>query len=271
MAIWPTDVSQVLEANPILEAFGNARTVRNNNSSRFGKYMTLRFDAHSKICGANIEQYLLETSRLTEPARLERSFHVLYQLCAVATADTELAEKFKLSPAADFGTLSGTECLAIPGMDDAREWADVLLAMQRLEMVEVKDAVLRIVAAVLHLTNIAFEQADSGAAFIKNPTSVEHAASMLEVPLAMVTKAVCFRTVAAGGESVATPLDANAAVASCRALAKTVYARLFEWLVEIINTTLNRRNMPEQPDPFSQASVDGRRRAPRGCCRSAGT
>ena len=150
---------QVLESNPLLEAFGNAKTSRNDNSSRFGKYVEIQFDTAGRISGAAVRTYLLERSRIVQIADPERNYHIFYQLCAGATP--EEMEALDLKPAAEFNYLSGSKCFELEGVDNAEEFARTRRAMDIVGISEEHQAqVWRMVAAVLHLGNISFDGDD---------------------------------------------------------------------------------------------------------------
>ncbi|MBA0835722.1 hypothetical protein Goarm_007987, partial [Gossypium armourianum] len=117
---------QVLESNPVLEAFGNAKTVRNNNSSRFGKFVEIQFDKNGRISGAAVRTYLLERSRVCQISNPERNYHCFYLLCA---APPEVREKFKLGDPKSFHYLNQSSCYALDGVDDAQEYLATIRAM----------------------------------------------------------------------------------------------------------------------------------------------
>ena len=145
---------QILRANPILEAFGNAQTVRNNNSSRFGKFIRIEFSRTGQIAGAYIDWYLLEKSRVVKLNANERNYHVFYQL--LRGADPAMKQDFLLGSAEteDFDyTKHGND--AISGVDDRDEWNTLIEAFHVMKFTEKEQAgILRTVAAVLHLGNI---------------------------------------------------------------------------------------------------------------------
>ena len=139
-----------LESNPVLEAFGNAKTLRNNNSSRFGKYFELKFDRFGAPIGGLVTNYLLEKSRIVNPGRGERNFHIFYQLLSSQLADS-LGVK---EPAASFAYLSagGGKAVKVEGVDDSAEMEVTLNAMKSVGMKngQIK-SILSLVGAILHL------------------------------------------------------------------------------------------------------------------------
>ncbi|KAL0337242.1 UNVERIFIED_CONTAM: Myosin-17 [Sesamum calycinum] len=205
---------QVLESNPVLEAFGNAKTVRNNNSSRFGKFVEIQFDKSGRISGAAVRTYLLERSRVCQISYPERNYHCFYLLCA---APAEEREKYKLGSPESFHYLNQSKCYTLDGVSDAEEYLATRRAMDIVGISEEE----QVVAAVLHLGNIEFSKGkEIDSSVIKdeksrcNPKSLEDAL----IKRVMVTPE----------EVITRTLDPEAALGSRDALAKTVYSRLFD-------------------------------------------
>ncbi|CAF3927592.1 unnamed protein product, partial [Rotaria magnacalcarata] len=148
---------QILDANPILEAFGNAKTVRNDNSSRFGKYIDIHFDKRGAIEGAKIEQYLLEKSRIVSQARDERNYHVFY--CMLAGMSKEEKQTLDLTTASDYvylNQLDGT--IYCDSRDDGKEWSTIKSACKVLMFSDQElNDILRLLSVVLHLGNLKFQ------------------------------------------------------------------------------------------------------------------
>ncbi|KAL8191953.1 hypothetical protein R6Q57_028684 [Mikania cordata] len=145
---------QVLESNPVLEAFGNAKTVRNNNSSRFGKFVEIQFDKHGRISGAAIRTYLLERSRVCQISDPERNYHCFYLLCA---APPEEIEKYKLGDPKTFHYLNQSNCYQLAGINEAQDYLATRRAMDVVGITDTdQEAIFRLVAAVLHLGNVQF-------------------------------------------------------------------------------------------------------------------
>ncbi|XP_044471628.1 myosin-15 [Mangifera indica] len=232
---------QVLESNPLLEAFGNARTVRNDNSSRFGKFVEIQFDASGRISGAAIRTYLLERSRVVQITDPERNYHCFYQLCASGRD----SEKYKLDHPSHFHYLNQSKIYELDGVSSAEEYMKTRRAMDIVGIShEDQEAIFRILAAILHLGNIEFspgKEHDSSA--VKDQKSSFHmqtAADLLMLDVNLLVATLCTRTIQTREGSIVKFLDCNAAIASRDALAKTIYARLFDWLVEKINKSVGQ-------------------------------
>ncbi|PNT73745.1 hypothetical protein BRADI_1g00607v3 [Brachypodium distachyon] len=233
---------QILESNPVLEAFGNAKTVRNNNSSRFGKFVEIQFDQNGKISGAAIRTYLLERSRVCQISDPERNYHCFYMLCA---APPEEREKYKLGEARSFHYLNQSNCIELNGMDDSAEYVETRRAMGIVGITSDKqDAIFKVVAAILHLGNVEFaEGSEADSSVPKDEKSQFHlktAAELFMCDQKGLEESLCKRVMATRGESITRNLDPKAAALSRDALSRIVYSRLFDWLVTTINTSIGQ-------------------------------
>eukprot|EP00891_Asterochloris_glomerata_P005032 jgi/Astpho2/5032/e_gw1.00071.58.1_t len=233
---------QVLESNPLLEAFGNAKTSRNDNSSRFGKFVEISFDPAGRVTGAAISTYLLERSRVVSVSAPERSYHIFYQLCAGASDDQK--EQFGLQNGwSSFRYLAGSEVHTLAEVDDGEAFRDTMDAMAVIGLDEDdRESVLTIVAAVLHIGNITFTQGDSDEAVISDEAAQQallNVATFLEVSEEQLLTALTTRAIETVGERFIKSLDATAASESRDALAKNLYAKLFDWLVAAINRKIS--------------------------------
>jgi myosin heavy subunit len=142
---------QILAANPILEAFGNAKTLRNNNSSRFGKLITINFDSSGSIIGGQIINYLLEKSRVVVQTTGERNYHVFYQLLSAVQADIKLSESLHLKNAELFEYTSQSGVIKVDGISDEKDYEDLRNSLRILQFSpEEQERVFSIVAGVLH-------------------------------------------------------------------------------------------------------------------------
>ncbi|KFK43939.1 hypothetical protein AALP_AA1G194000 [Arabis alpina] len=241
---------QVLESNPVLEAFGNAKTLRNNNSSRFGKFVEIQFDKNGRISGAAIRTYLLERSRVCQISDPERNYHCFYLLCAAPTEDIE---KYKLGNPQSFHYLNQSSCYKLDGVDDASEYLETRRAMDVVGISnEEQEAIFRVVAAILHLGNVDFgkgEEIDSSV--IKGEKSRFHlnlAAELLMCNAQSLEDALIRRVMVTPEEIITRTLDPENAIASRDTLAKTIYSHLFDWIVNKINTSIGQ-------DPRSKSII----------------
>ncbi|RVW53510.1 Myosin-9 [Vitis vinifera] len=217
-----------MQSNPVLEAFGNAKTVRNNNSSRFGKFVVIQFDKHGRISGAAIRTYLLERSRVCQISDPERNYHCFYHLCA---APPEEIERYKLGNPKSFHYLNQSNCLELLDVNDAQYYLATRRAMDIVGISEKEqEAIFRVVAAILHLGNIDFakgEEVDSSV--LKDDKAKFH--------LQMTSELL-----------MCDPHALEDALFSRDGLAKTIYSRLFDWLVNKINFSIGQ-------DPNSKSTI----------------
>uniref|UniRef100_A0A7N0USH1 Uncharacterized protein n=2 Tax=Kalanchoe fedtschenkoi TaxID=63787 RepID=A0A7N0USH1_KALFE len=238
---------QVLESNPVLEAFGNAKTLRNNNSSRFGKFVELQFDERGRISGAAIRTYLLERSRVCQVSDPERNYHCFYMLCAAPEEDVK---KYKLGSPRTFHYLNQSGCYQLDGVNDSEEYLATRKAMDVVGISsDEQDAIFRVVAAILHLGNVEFvkgEESDSSEP--KDDQSRFHLKTASELFMCdekALEDSLCKRVIVTRDESITKSLDPETAAVNRDALAKIVYSRLFDWLVNKINNSIGQ-------DPYSK-------------------
>lgn len=230
---------QILQANPILESFGNAQTVRNNNSSRFGKFVRIEFSATGAIAGGNIDWYLLEKSRVHTRSAKERNFHVFYQL--LRSGDASLLRSLGLTAQPEaYAYLRGGRH-DIEGIDDTTEWNRLIDALRTVGFsAEEREVLFRIVAAILHLGNIELAEDRSNQARIVDSSSVECVGELFGVDPAALNSALVRPMVRAGRETVAQSRSKKQVSDEIAALSKTLYEKTFGWIVERINRVLDR-------------------------------
>lgn len=238
---------QILRANPILESFGNAQTVRNNNSSRFGKFIRIEFTRAGTIAGAFIDWYLLEKSRVVRLNHQERNYHVFYQL--LKGADRAMKQQFMLEGKGveDFAyTKDGNDTIA--GVSDKEEWSSLIEAFHIMGFSDQEQvSVLRTVAAVLHLGNIAVmkesRSADQARLTQEAKSEAQKVCKLLGIPLDPFIAGLLHPRVKAGREwveKVQTPEQVRLGI---DALSKGIYERGFGDLVTRINRQLDRTGM----------------------------
>lgn len=230
---------QLLQANPILEAFGNAKTVKNDNSSRFGKFIRINFDASGFIAGANIETYLLEKSRTIRQAVDERCFHIFYQL--LNGASDPQTQEFLLEDVKNYTFLTHGN-VPVPGVDDALEFSNTCQAMSIMGLQpEDLSAIFRVVSAVLLFGNMKFKQErNSDQATLPDNTDAQKVSHLLGLNVTEMTKAFLKPRLKVGRDYVTKAQTKEQVESAVEAIAKACYERMFKWLVHRINRSLDR-------------------------------
>ncbi|XP_028298964.1 unconventional myosin-Va isoform X7 [Gouania willdenowi] len=229
---------KVLASNPIMEAIGNAKTTRNDNSSRFGKYIEIGFDNRYRIIGAHMRTYLLEKSRVVFQADEERNYHIFYQLCA--SADLPEFKILRLSSANDFLYTRQGRSPVIDGVDDTKE---LCITRKAFTLLGINDSyqmgLFQVLAAILHLGNVDIKERDSDSCII--PPNNRHLTAFCElvgVTYQDMSQWLCHRKLKTATETYVKTLSRLQATNSRDALSKHIYAKLFNWIVEHVNKAL---------------------------------
>ncbi|XP_035889560.1 unconventional myosin-Vc isoform X2 [Phyllostomus discolor] len=229
---------KVLASNPITEAVGNAKTTRNDNSSRFGKYTEISFDERHQIIGANMRTYLLEKSRVVFQSENERNYHIFYQLCA--SAQQSEFKHLKLGRAEEFNYTSTGGSTAIEGVNDR---ADMVETQKTFALLGFKKDfqmdIFKTLAAILHLGNVRITAVGSERSTVSvDDSHLKVFCELLGLDCGRVAQWLCNRKIITTSETVVKPMTRPQAVNARDALAKKIYAHLFDFLVERINHAL---------------------------------
>lgn len=237
---------KILASNPIMEAIGNAKTTRNDNSSRFGKYIELDFTKDYHIMGANMRTYLLEKSRVVFQAPGERNYHIFYQLCAAAMEGEESIKHLKLVRGEDFHYLNQGSAPTIPGVDDAKDFRDTSKSFTLLGISDnTQEQIFRILAAILHMGNVEVADGPGDHAFIeKGDQALATVSELLGIEKEDYHKNLCTRKIITGREVFTKPMTKEEGISSRNALAKCIYSKLFDWIVRQVNHSFASKEKP---------------------------
>ncbi|CAO3661347.1 unnamed protein product [Rhizopus stolonifer] len=228
---------QILATNPIMEAFGNAKTTRNDNSSRFGKYIEIQFDRSANIVGAKIRTYLLERSRLIYQPETERNYHIFYQLCAGIPVSEK--KEFELDDFEQFHYLNQSGTGTIPGVDDILEFEATQRALSTVGLsVQLQWKIFRLLAALLHIGNIQITGRGDAMLSETDPALLT-ATRLLGIQPAEFRKWIVRKQIVTRSEKIVTNLNPAQSQVVKDSVAKYVYANLFEWLVSVTNESLS--------------------------------
>ncbi|KAK1806296.1 hypothetical protein P4O66_000171 [Electrophorus voltai] len=241
-ALLDTVRDRMLMSNPVLEAFGNAKTLKNDNSSRFGKYMDIQFDSQGDAVGGHILSYLLEKSRVVHQNHGERNFHIFYQL--VEGADEDLLRQLGLERDTEYyNYLAQGECTSMKTINDKNDWQTVKNALTVIHFDDSDiEHLFGIIASVLHLGNIYFDRDFKGFAVLNSSPELRWVSKLLGIHVQVLTKALSYRKIEAKAEEVLCPFTVDHAIYARDALAKAIYGRTFTWVVNHINESLENQD-----------------------------
>jgi myosin heavy subunit len=229
---------QILQLNPLMEAFGNAKTNKNDNSSRFGKFIRVQFNSGGVICGTTIQVYLLEKSRVVFQGPGERSFHIFYQL--LAGADSVQRKTYYLQKPTDYAFFCDKQAIQLKSMDDGAEWGHTLKAMDVIGLTsDEQDNVFRLVAGIMQCGNIKYGSSYGGeSAKIENQDVVKNICELWGLDQETFEKSLIRPRVQAGRDTVEKHLSKAEASYAREAMCKSIYERCFLWLVKKLNRVL---------------------------------
>ncbi|KAM6919105.1 unconventional myosin-X [Xenentodon cancila] len=236
----------LLESSPIMEAFGNAKTVYNNNSSRFGKFVQLHFSQKGNIQGGKIVDYLLEKNRVVRQNPGERNYHIFYAI--LAGANNQQREAFRLTHVDGYHYLRQSTCQEDKTINDKGTFQDVLNAMRTMQFTEENiSEVLRLLAGILHAGNIEFMTA--GGAQVSSKSALSLTAELLGLNSEQLAEVLTHRSMILRGEEISTPLTVEQAVDSRDSMAMALYAQCFNWIIHKLNSRIRGR------DDFKSISI----------------
>lgn len=240
---------QILATNPITEAFGNAKTTRNDNSSRFGKYLEILFDKQTSIIGARVRTYLLERSRLVFQPSNERNYHIFYQMLAGMSDDDKSA--LGLTTANDFNYTNQGAAVSIAGVDDG---ADFELTKESLALIgidnEKQKEIYKILAALLHIGNIEISSTRSDAHLSSDEPNLVKACQLLGIDASDFARWCVKKQITTRSEKITSNLNHKQALVARDSFAKYIYSALFDWLVDYINLDLCPPEVSEKVNSF---------------------
>ncbi|KAG0688903.1 Myosin type-2 heavy chain 1 [Pichia californica] len=228
---------QILATNPIMESFGNAKTIRNDNSSRFGKYLKISFDEKSVICGAKIQTYLLERSRLVYQAEDERNYHIFYQM--IEGLDSKLKYELHLTDAKDYYYLNRGKIFTIKGVDDSKDFKETCDALRVVGITDQQQFELfKILSGLLHIGNIKIQNSRNEAILNDDEPNLLIASTLLGLDPKDFRKWIIKKKISTRSDNIVSNLKFHEAYVAKDSVSKYIYSLLFDWLVSYINNDM---------------------------------
>lgn len=251
----------VLATNPLLESFGCAKTLRNNNSSRHGKYLEIFFNSASQPCAAHITNYLLEKQRVVQQITNERNFHIFYQF--TKHCPPKYQQAYGIQGPETYIYTCAAKCVNADGIDDAKDFLDTLNAMNVIGLSQSEqDNIFRMLASILWIGNISFVEDEGGNAAVRDEGVTNFVAYLLEVDAATLKTAITERIIETShgmrrGSTYHVPLNIVQATAVRDALAKGIYNNLFDWIVERVNVSLKGNELTAEKKSIGILDIYG--------------
>ncbi|KAK9510703.1 hypothetical protein O3M35_005438 [Rhynocoris fuscipes] len=233
--------NQIIKANPILEAFGNAKTTKNDNSSRFGKYVEISFNSNYVMTGACIQHYLLEKSRIKSQNSGDRNYHIFYSMLSGLSFNEK--KSLHLTSAADYFYLKQGGCLQCPGRDETVEFSELKDALITLKFNEDEThEMFKVLASILHIGNLNYESTikdNDDACDVKDNDHLQMMSTLLGFEKSQLIEVLTNRTITVQGNRVVSHLTEHQALTKRDAFAMALYTRIFTYVLTKINKSIS--------------------------------
>nr|AAF25688.1 unconventional myosin PfM-B [Plasmodium falciparum] len=237
------DISKTLwDSNFILEAFGNAKTVKNNNSSRYGKYIKIQLDENQNIVSSSIEIFLLEKIRVVSQEPDERCYHIFYEI--LKGMNDEMKKKYKIKSEEDYKYISN-KSINIPEIDDAKDFENLMISFDKMKMSDLKDDLFLTLSGLLLLGNIQFNGIEKGGKSNcselddENLEVVNEASELLGIDYESLKNSLVITEKSIANQKIEIPLSIEESLSICRSISKDIYNKIFEYITKRINNFLN--------------------------------